>query len=240
MTYTVSSAVPPKQLRSRQTLDRLLDAAEAVIREEGIAELTVVKVVRKAQSSVGAFYRRFPDRDALLYAIQERNHARAREVYDAQLATLMRRKVSLEETLGRLFSLRAKMVLKDAPLLHAFVVQEAILPLFQQEGRKFYAYCRTAMTQVLLSHRDEIAHPEPELAAEMVCRTWLGLMEQVVLYGASPFDTEARSGDTHTLVAEYTKAMSAYLRGGAADPVARPRADWTSMPSTAGVKAVVE
>jgi AcrR family transcriptional regulator len=216
MSMMVSSLVPPKQLRSRQTLDRLLDGAEAVIREEGISELTIVKVVKRAQSSVGAFYRRFPDRNALLLAIQERNHARAREIYDAQLARLEQGKASLEETLGELFTLRAQQVLKDAPLLHAFVVQEAVLPLFQQEGRKFYAYCRSTMTHVLLSHRDEISHPEPELAAEMVCRTWLGLMEQVVLYGASPFEAGARSGDTATLVAEYTRAMSAYLRGQAA------------------------
>jgi AcrR family transcriptional regulator len=216
MSMMVSSLVPPKQLRSRQTLDRLLDAAEAVIREEGISELTIVKVVKRAQSSVGAFYRRFPDRNTLLFAIQERNHARAREIYDAQLARLEQGKASLEETLGELFTLRAQQVLKDAPLLHAFVVQEAVLPLFQQEGRKFYAYCRSTMTHVLLSHRDEISHPEPELAAEMVCRTWLGLMEQVVLYGASPFEAGARSGDTATLVAEYTRAMSAYLRGQAA------------------------
>ena len=117
---------------------------------------------------------------------------------------LRRRHASLEETLGKLFSLRARMVLRDAPLLHAFVIQEAILPVFQEEGRRFYAYCRSTMTQVLFSYRDEIRHPEPELAAEMVCRTWLALMEQVVLYGASPFESTSRSGNTATLVDEYT------------------------------------
>lgn len=213
MRTTISSAVPPKQQRSRETLDRLLDAAEAVIREEGISELTVVKVVKRAHSSVGAFYRRFPDRDALLFSIQERNHARAIQVYDAQMEMLRRRGAPLEETLRELFSLRARMVLQDAPLLHAFVVQEALMPLFQEEGRRFYAYCRSTVADILMSYRDEIAHPEPELAAEMVCRTWLALMEQTVLYGDSPFDSQARSGDPATLVAEYTKAMTAYLRG---------------------------
>lgn len=213
MRDTVSSALPPRQQRSAQTLDRLLDAAESVIREEGIAELTVVKVVKRAQSSVGAFYRRFPDRDSLLFAIQERNHARARRLYDAQLEQLELGEASLEESLGKLFELRVRMVLKDAPLLHALVVQEALMPMFQDEGRKFYAYCRSTMTHVLMSHRDEIAHPEPELAAEMVCRTWLGLMEQVILYGATPFDTKGRSGDPATLVSEYTRAMMAYLSG---------------------------
>jgi AcrR family transcriptional regulator len=213
MRAAFTATVPPKQQRSLQTLDRLLDAAEAVIREEGIADLTVVKVVKRAQSSVGAFYRRFPDRDALLLAIQERNHVRAIEMYDTQVAELEAAHASLEETLRQLFALRAEMVLKDAPLLHAFVIQEALLPLFQEEGRRFYAYCRSTMTQVLLSHHDEIKHPEPELAAEMVCRTWLGLMEQVIIYGASPFDTTGRSGDTATLVSEYTRAMAAYLKG---------------------------
>jgi AcrR family transcriptional regulator len=207
------SAVSAKQSRRAQTLDRLLDAAEAVIREEGIARLTVLKVVKRAHSSVGAFYRRFPDRNALLLAIQERNHAQAVELYDAQAAQLEATHSSLEETLRQLFTLRAEMVFRDAPLLHAFVLQEALFPLFQEEGRRFYALCRSTMTRALLWHREEIAHPEPELAAEMVCRTWLGLMEQAILYGASPFDTAGRSADPATLVSEYTRAMTAYLKG---------------------------
>ena len=216
MRTTVPTIVPPKQQRSHDTLRRLLDAAEVVIREDGIGGLTVTKVVRQAHSSVGAFYRRFPDRDALLYAVQERNHARALELYASQLASLDVENTPIEETLEQLFSLRASMIMRDAPLVHAFTVQGALSPVFQEEERRFFASCRSTLTQVMLAHRSEMEHPEPELAAEMVCRTWLALMEQLVFYGESPFETPGRLGDAHVLVSEFCRASLAYLRGGGA------------------------
>ncbi len=215
MRTTIPAVLPPKQRRSQETLRRLLNAAEDVIREEGITGLTVTKVVKKAHSSVGAFYRRFADRDALIYALMERNHAHALELYQTQLATLDVEHAPLEETLEKLLSFRAAMVLKDAPLVHAFAVEGALSPAFQDEGRRFFASCRSTLSQVILSHRDEMEHPEPELAAEMVCRTWLALMEQLVYYGETPFDTPARSSDAQVLVSEFCRAMSGYLRGGA-------------------------
>jgi len=219
MRTAIPAILPPKQRRSQETLERLLDAAETVIRSDGIAGLTVMKVVSKALSSVGAFYRRFPDRDALIYAVQERNHARALELYADQLATLDMENAPIEETLEKLFSLRAAMILRDAPLVHAFAVQGALSPVFQDESRRFFASCRSTLTQVILAHRGEMAHPEPELAAEMVCRTWLALMEQLVFYGESPFDSPGRLSDAHVLVSEFCRASAAYLRGTRAVPL---------------------
>lgn len=161
MKTTIAAVRPPKQQRSQQTLERLLDAAEEVVREEGLPGLTVTNVVRKARVSIGAFYRRFPDRDAMVYALQQRNHARALEVYQRQLDTLDVENVPLEDTLETLLSFRAAMVLKDAPLMHAFAVQGAISPAFQDEGRSFIAGCRVALSQVILAHRDEIRTRTP-------------------------------------------------------------------------------
>src|SRR6185436_14033987 len=68
---------PPQQARSQKTLERLLDAAEELIAERGVASVTVSEVVRRAGSSVGAFYARFPDKDALLATLHERSCAEA-------------------------------------------------------------------------------------------------------------------------------------------------------------------
>jgi AcrR family transcriptional regulator len=212
MNQTINPPVRMKQRRSIGTLDRLLDAAEDVIREEGLAGLTITQVVKRAHSSVGAFYRRFTDRDALLYAVQKRNHTRAQQLYNEHLARLEAQSLPLVETLEQMFYYRAHMIMRDAPILHAFVVQEALGSAFREEGRRFFAYCRSSMRNLVLRHSDEISHPQPELAAELVCRTWLALMEQIVLYGATPFDTEAQSSDIDVLVAEFTRAMTGYLR----------------------------
>src|SRR3954447_2000622 len=74
-----ASARPPQQSRSRATLDRLLDATAALLAEKPFDEMTVAEIARRAGTSVGAFYGRFPDKDALLDSFDERffNLARA-------------------------------------------------------------------------------------------------------------------------------------------------------------------
>ena len=64
-------ATPPKQERSLQTLNRLLDAAENVLEEEGLDAATVPKIARRAGVSVGVVYRRFPNKDALIRGVYE-------------------------------------------------------------------------------------------------------------------------------------------------------------------------
>ena len=68
----LSSVCRPKQARSEQTLHRLLDAAEELIQEKGLADVSVPEIVRRAGSSVGGFYARFKDKDELLQALEER------------------------------------------------------------------------------------------------------------------------------------------------------------------------
>ena len=63
---------PPRQARSQETLDRILDAAEALVAEKGFGDATVADIARRAESSVGAFYARFKDKEGLLYALYER------------------------------------------------------------------------------------------------------------------------------------------------------------------------
>ena len=142
-----------------------------------------------------------------------RNHSLAQRLYDEHSAKLDLEHLTLEETLETLFSLRARVILRDAPLLHAFVVQGALGPTFQEESRRFFASCKTTLSRVMLFHKADMGHPDPELAAEVVCRTWLALMEQLVLYGDNPFDTPTRSSDARVLVAEFCRATAAYLRG---------------------------
>src|SRR5438552_1394828 len=63
---------PPQQVRSRETLDRILDAAEQVLDEKAFGEATLAEIMERAGVTVGAFYRRFPDKDALLHHLDER------------------------------------------------------------------------------------------------------------------------------------------------------------------------
>ena len=62
---------PAKQGRSRQTLERILRATRELLQEKEFEEITVAEIVQQAQSSCGAFYARFPSKEALLPALYD-------------------------------------------------------------------------------------------------------------------------------------------------------------------------
>ena len=69
---TIPRFRPPQQTRSQETLDRILNAAERVLEEKSFTEATLAEIMERAGVTVGAFYRRFPDKDALLHLLDER------------------------------------------------------------------------------------------------------------------------------------------------------------------------
>lgn len=60
---------PPKQARSRERLQRVLEAADRVLADEGAEALTTTRVAEVAEVAVGSVYRFFPDREAIAEAL---------------------------------------------------------------------------------------------------------------------------------------------------------------------------
>lgn len=68
MTVTDIPVVRPLQARSRETEQRLIGAALSLLSQGGLAACQIPDVARDAGVSVGAVYRRFTDKNALLTA----------------------------------------------------------------------------------------------------------------------------------------------------------------------------
>ncbi len=108
---------PPQQERSQRTLERLLDAAEAIILEQGAEAMSVSAVAKRAHSSVGAFYARFEDRDALLRAVCERFAVQARATMEAVLEPTRWEDETLESVLNTGLRFVLRVVNERRPLL---------------------------------------------------------------------------------------------------------------------------
>src|SRR5579871_2666360 len=75
----MSTVRPPKQRRSRESYERVLDAARTLLEENGFDGFTIQEVAARSGVSVGAIYERFGNKDSLLRAV----HARLMESMSA-------------------------------------------------------------------------------------------------------------------------------------------------------------
>ena len=62
----------PRQARSRERLQRMLDAAEDLLTTEGAEALTTTRVAEAAGVSVGSLYQYLPDKGAIIEALANR------------------------------------------------------------------------------------------------------------------------------------------------------------------------
>lgn len=74
----------PTQRRSRERLSRIVLAAGELCGERGVDAVTMEAIAERARTSIGSLYQFFPNRDALLQALAERNVADLEELLDAR------------------------------------------------------------------------------------------------------------------------------------------------------------
>jgi AcrR family transcriptional regulator len=71
----------PQQARSRQRVDRILDAAAQVFEEIGYEAASTELIAMRANTSIGSLYRFFPDKSAIVYALAERYAQQMRALF---------------------------------------------------------------------------------------------------------------------------------------------------------------
>ena len=68
---TEASVRPPKQRRSQQSLERVIEASKGLLEEKGFEGFTIQDVSQRADVSVGAIYARFGNKESLLRAVHQ-------------------------------------------------------------------------------------------------------------------------------------------------------------------------
>jgi AcrR family transcriptional regulator len=200
---------PPRQARSQQTLDRILDAAEALVAEKGFDDTPVAEIARRAGSSVGSFYSRFADKDALLGALHERYLAQATATADAALDPSLWQQSSIEEIASAVVRFLVEIHREQRGVLRAFAQRMRVDPEFHARREQLAQHIATGLSALLLAHRAEIEHADPQRAVGFALMMVLGSLEHTILFG------ELRSGafawTDDDLSTELARAFLAYL-----------------------------
>lgn len=78
----------PTQQRAHNTVNRVLDAAAAIISEEGVAALTTNKVAARAHCNIASLYQYFPNKEAIVNALIQRHEQQFSRSMNEQLLAL--------------------------------------------------------------------------------------------------------------------------------------------------------
>jgi AcrR family transcriptional regulator len=82
----------PRQARSQERVNRILDVAEALFASQGYPATTTNAIAAQAQVPIGSLYQFFPDKTAILQALAlrytEKLHQELAAINEAELATL--------------------------------------------------------------------------------------------------------------------------------------------------------
>ena len=199
---------PPQQARSQETLTRILDAAEALVAEKGFEDTPISEIVRRAGSSVGAFYTRFEDKDALLHALYDRYLEQATATTDDALDPARWQSARISDLLGAVVHFLVAIYREQRGLMRVFVTRNHNDAVFQARRERLSHYVSDRLTALLLARREEITHPDPERAAAFGLTLVFSALDSVILFGemrsAVPLSDEA-------LADELTRAYLAYL-----------------------------
>lgn len=201
----------PQQLRSQQTLDRILDAAESMLESHRFEDITVADIVRKAKSSVGSFYQRFPNKESLLPALYDRYDKKLRDDFARAYKSFERLPPDLASRVRFVARFVVRRFRNQRWLLQALALHVRQRPeTVSAEQRRARTEWHERWCEALLALRDQIEHPNPESAARMAIFMVGATCRDKILFGEAPHAASLKASD-RLLVQELTHAMVAYL-----------------------------
>jgi AcrR family transcriptional regulator len=200
--------IPPQQARSQETLDRILDAVEEVLDEKSFGEATLVEIMERAGVTVGAFYRRFPDKDALLHLLDERFWDDMREVAAELLEPARWEGASIAEIMHEYLRVAVQIYRTRRGLMRSLFLRSRTDAVIRDTAHRVNATFLRRLRVLLLARSDEIRHPNPRYAIELGFLVLIGALREAILF--SEVWPTARVGGAR-LPDELTRLFLAYL-----------------------------
>jgi AcrR family transcriptional regulator len=200
---------PPRQARTQESLERILDVAELLLRDKSFDDIHVRDLALRADTSVAAFYRRFKDKDGLLHALHERRCEEAFATADDALAPTRWEGASIADILFSIFPFLIEVMRPNESLYRAIYQRAMSDELMRERAIKLDRYVMSGLFDLLISRRDEIHHPNPEAAVSFALTQAMALLIQQYTVGIRDMGTVPMSDDM--IARELATSCLAYL-----------------------------
>ena len=191
----------PKQRRSQQTVEAVLDAVVRILKREGRGAVTTNRIADVAGVSIGSLYQYFPDKSAIFVALHERH---VREVDRRLQSTLIEHSSSALDVLVR--ALIQTMVDVHRPDPELFELLSTRVPHRPQGSKAFGVRLHAVIRLAIASRERELdAGRDLDKVVFVVTNMIDALSHAAVLQRPPGLTLDAAVGET-------TNAVLAYLR----------------------------
>ena len=213
-----TNPLAPQQGRSRDTAQRLLSATLRLIDEAGLDGATIPKIAALAGVAAASVYRRYADKDALIRAAFLYALAQSNQNNQTQLRGLLL-KETLEDTAQQLMNLLLAQYRQHPVLFRALshYLDTTTHREFIEEARAIMQANAQEVIAVLLHHRADIAHPDPEQALRFALFSAIGAIETFALDANALWHAYPEFSGEYVIAAQ-AHSFVAYLRSAPKTP----------------------
>ncbi len=200
-----STLAIPRQARSQKALERFLEAGEALVADNAFEAAGVAEIAKRADSSVGTFYRLIGDKDTLLRAVHDRfvEYARARIATTLDPAKFVGE--DLETVLTAFVQLMVDLYAEREGMIRALIVRSSADPSFRERISALRNDIRMSIGGLVLPRAHEIKHPNPLEAFAFGVKVIVGVLNHATVVNSMEGEASA------TMVRELTRILVRYL-----------------------------
>jgi len=202
--------IAPKQDRSRASFERILDAAGEILEREGYDGLTLRAVSRKARTSIGSLYCRVKSKDDLIRVVQSHVLAKLDAESDGFTDIEKWKEVELNSLVPFLVRELGEFMRRNAAILRA-LQSRADLPVIVGQGEQSFWRLANHFQRVLLLHRSEIKHPQPERAVRICFDVTYACIQKRLGIGIRP-DPSIGEGNWQQLLDDLAALCISFLQ----------------------------
>src|SRR3954469_24203947 len=204
---------PPKQRRSREAWNRVLDAGVSILEDGGYEAFTIAAVCERARVAPPAIYARTTSKDALFLAVYEHGIAWLRAEQDVFTDGTRWAALGPAELVREAVAEMTGISSRHERFLRSVVLISAAHPEVRRRGSRYSQELGDGFARVVLDGaRDAIRHPDPEAAVRACFGTVFATTIIRVAYG--PAFATPSPVDDDTFVADVGETAVRYLLSG--------------------------
>ena len=164
-TPSTSMRRQPQQKRSKERVERILDAAAEIFAEIGYEAATTHAIAARAETAIGSLYQFFPDKLAIFHALELRHMERAREM-GSKLYTKEMAKLPWEQLIDKILKTTTELI--EQPTSRVVFLQYFVAPHMFESIDESFTWEFIRLFANLLSWRNpSLSRDKCELLAEV-------------------------------------------------------------------------